>query len=364
MPHEQRNIPAAALRCTVGPCELGQAQAPDAKTVPIKMLARTGQPIDHWYWGRIVHDLSGMHLHKPRLCIDYCHEEDELIGYLDRFETGSGDLVASGELVPYQENDRASEIIFKAQNGVPYEASIDFGGTGIKIEDLGENHSAEVNGYTFEGPGVIVREWPLRGVAVCPYGADQETSSKLSRDREIPVTVFSQKDPTMSIADKQKQEAAEKLAAEKAKKEAADKLAADKLAADNLAAEKLAAEKLAAEKLEQEAGTPPAPTGQDFLDAYGDKGGVWFAQGKTFEEAGQLHVEQLAAEVATLKNDNAALQARIDAADLGADESEAAEFQDAEDGPADARSKQLALAIGPNLARVAAGMKLSNGTPA
>lgn len=36
---------------------------------------------------------------------------------------------------------------------------------------------APVNGYDFEGPGVIIREWPLRGVAICPYGADANTES-------------------------------------------------------------------------------------------------------------------------------------------------------------------------------------------
>lgn len=354
MPSEQRNIPEAALRCRAGTFELaaaGQGQDDgDAKTVPIKMLARTGQPIDHWYWGRLVHDLSGMVLHKPRLCIDYCHLEDELIGYLDSFDTGSGDLVASGALVRYEEKDRASEIIFKAQNGVPYEASINFGGTGIKIEELGENQSAEVNGYTFDGPGVIIREWPLRGVTVCPYAADQETSAELSRDREIPVTVFSHEDPTMSIADKQKQEAAEKQAAEK-------------LAAEKLAAEKLAAEKLAAEKLEQEGGTSSPPAGRDFLTAFGDQGGVWFAQGKTFEEARQLHTEQLGKEITELKKDKKKLQARIDAADLGADESHAAQFQDGDKDALTGQHNRLRLVIGDNLAKVAAGMKLGNGTP-
>ena len=72
--------------------------------------------------------------------------------------------------------------------------------------------------------------------------------------------------------------AAEKLATEKA---AAEKAAAEKLAADKAAAEKAAAEKLAAEKA---AGEKPAP-GQKFLDAFGDKGALWFAQGKSFDEA-------------------------------------------------------------------------------
>jgi hypothetical protein len=41
--------------------------------------------------------------------------------------------------------------------------------------------------------------------------------------------------------------------------------------------------------------------GKKFLDAFGDQGGVWFAQGKTFEQAQQLHTEKLKAENEELK---------------------------------------------------------------
>jgi len=62
------------------------------------------------------------------------------------------------------------------REGVPYEASINFGGDGIKIQELGDGETTEVNGARFDGPGIVVREWPLRGVAICPYGADMNTA--------------------------------------------------------------------------------------------------------------------------------------------------------------------------------------------
>jgi hypothetical protein len=86
-------------------------------------------------------------------------------------------MEVSGALVPYKENDRASEIIFKMGQGVPYESSINFGGDGIKVEEVPDGESVEVNGAQFSGPGIVIREWPLRGVAVCPYGADMNTNS-------------------------------------------------------------------------------------------------------------------------------------------------------------------------------------------
>lgn len=119
-------------------------------------------------------------MHKSRIPIDYVHDAKEIIGYLNHFDSESGDLVASGALVPFKDSDRATEIIHKSKEGVPYEASINFGGDGIKVEDVPEGAVAQVNGYQFEGPGVIVREWPLRGVAVCPYGADMNTESAMA----------------------------------------------------------------------------------------------------------------------------------------------------------------------------------------
>jgi hypothetical protein len=169
-------IPAGACTLVVGEFELGD-NGEGAKSAPVRLVARSGKAIEHWYWGNVVHDLAGMRLHKSRLPIDYVHDSKEIIGYLNRFDTSSGDLVTTGALVPYKDGDRATEILHKMKAGVPYEASINFGGDGIKVEEVFAGQTVEVNGAQFVGPGVIVREFPLRGVAICPYGADANTSS-------------------------------------------------------------------------------------------------------------------------------------------------------------------------------------------
>jgi hypothetical protein len=189
-PKDFSSIPAAACTLIVGEFELGD-NGEGAKTAPVRLVARSGKPIEHWFWGRIVHDLAGMRVHKPRLPIDYVHDSKEIVGYLNRFDTESGDLITSGALVPFKDSDRATEILHKFRAGVPYEASINFGGDGIKVEDVPEGYIAQVNGFAFEGPGVIVREWPLRGVAICPYGADMHTeSTALSGAKQYAATVF------------------------------------------------------------------------------------------------------------------------------------------------------------------------------
>ena len=169
-------IPSGACTLVVGEFQLGN-NGEGAKSAPIKLVARSGKPIEHWYWGNVVHDLAGMHLHKSRLAIDYVHDDKEVIGYLNKFDIESGDLVTTGALVPFKDSDRATEILYKMSEGVPYEASINFGGDGIKVQELCDGETAEVNGRTFDGPGVIIRSWPLRGVAICPYGADANTES-------------------------------------------------------------------------------------------------------------------------------------------------------------------------------------------
>jgi len=62
-------------------------------------------------------------------------------------------------------------------------------------------------------------------------------------------------------------------------------------------------------------------TGTDFLNSFGDAGGVWFAQGKSFDEARELHTKAIAAQNKALTDEVASLKTRLDAANkaLGVD---------------------------------------------
>jgi hypothetical protein len=171
-----KKIPQSACTLNLGDIQL-KDNGEDTKSAPISMLIRSNKSIKHSFWGNVVHDMAGMHLHKSRVPVDYVHDEKEIVGYLNKFEDSEDGKVAFGALVPFKDSDRATEIIHKSKLGVPYEASINFGGDGIKVEVVDSGQTSEVNGFEFEGPGVIIREWPLRGVAVCPYGADMNTDT-------------------------------------------------------------------------------------------------------------------------------------------------------------------------------------------
>ena len=309
-----KNVPASAFRCAVGPLELGEHNE-GSKSAPFRMVARSGDAIDHWWWGRVVHDLAGMALKGNKVAIDYIHDENQIIGYANKFAIDTGNLEASGALTPFKDSDRATEIIHKAGEGVPYEASINFGGDGIKVEEIEDpEETVKVNGRTFHGPITIIREWPLRGIAVCPYGADANTSTNLSgSQQEIEVSI-------MATKKKKNQEPDETVLTETATPETDEQTESvesesandtPEEAGDTPAVETGEEAAPAAETSEEAADIDPrtgkpmqhseAKTGQDFLERFGDDGGVWFAQGKTWEEAILLHELQQDAKIVELE---------------------------------------------------------------
>lgn len=158
------------------------------QTAPVSILARTKNVNDHWYWGRCVHDLDGM-TSKPSVPIDYSHR-DEVIGAADRFSVVETGLEASGNLVlnPADPKDRASEVLRNGKAGVPYEASIWF--DEISIEKVGDGQSVDVNGETFEGPGVVFRKWKLKAVTISPHGQDSGTETKFSASDETATVTY------------------------------------------------------------------------------------------------------------------------------------------------------------------------------
>ena len=364
-------VPAEALKFHYGDeasaCEF--ADAGDDGKVPIKIKARSREPIDHWYWGRVIHDMAGMRTNKKRIPVDYCHREDEILGALDTFDTEAGDLQTAGFLDA--EDERAAEIVRKGKKGVPYEASIFFDRRTVEAERLGERESATVNGTTVRGPITIIRKWTLRAVAVCPYGYDPKTSTRFSdNDGDVDVTLLSHDSDeggsTMSV-DQQNQDPGQ-LSSDGADPQAggqenpvqlvgmfgrllgrmvkfsqsSEETPADPAAKptelSETSTEKPADEpaekpgKLTTGEGEERPATPPqastelgagsnpeTPTektapGQVFMDRFGlEQGAVFFAQGLSMEEATFEHSK-------TLEKRVDELTARIEGANLGSEE--------------------------------------------
>jgi len=190
----KRTVPAKALSCS-GEFELNEKMGHEEKNnkhAPFKMVARSGGAIDHWFFGHAIHDMDGMKLgDRNRIAVDWMHDPEHMIGFANKFETDTdGNLVLSGAVISTLEGDKASEIIAQSRAGIPFEASIQFTARmpgDIKIQELGADEIAEVNGRSVEGPATIFREWPLVRVAICPSGADANTATALKENENADV---------------------------------------------------------------------------------------------------------------------------------------------------------------------------------
>lgn len=354
MPRETtKKVPRDALQFAAG---LEFAESDSQGEVSIRMLARSAEPINHWYWGKAIHDLEGYRPRRDRIQIDWCHRHDQSIGFADKFTADKQGLWIEGKLVSVREDDLASELIAKSRAGIPYEASIDFNGPGLRIEEIGEGVKVQVNGRTFEGPGVVFREWPLRSVAVCPFGADHRTKSQFSDDdlHEVDVCILSAEEPPMTKpADTPAPETKEQTAPEKP--------------AENQPAETTKEQSQPQGQPPSQPAAPPDSRAQftaelkRFTDKFGPENGAkWLAEGKSWEEALELHAQVLAEQVKAKDEELAAAHQKLASVDRG--EQEPVTFSEAagegKDTPGEVPAKFAHL--GENRARIAAGIKLPN----
>lgn len=346
MPEPQtKQVPVRALRVPIGTVQFA-AKDSDGR-IPITMRARSAEPVSHWYFGKIYHDFEGM-THKPTIPADYCHWSDQVLGFLNVFKVDADGLEVSGYLVPFQDDDRASEVTMKARSGVPYEASIDFSGDDTLYEELGPQHSATVNGRQVQGPALIVRKWSLRGVAVCPYGMDANTSAQLSEtDRTVSIHLLSREEPMTTPTP-------------------GAPAAAPAAAPATQQAAPPAAPAPAAQQAQAEAPKPDdsrqkyAAELKRYTDKFGAENGTkWFTEGKSWEQALEAHTDALQQQFAAQKTENDTLKGRLAAANVG--EEKPAQFnQDKKDQPdaADGRPSGKFAALGPSLSKFAESIKL------
>jgi hypothetical protein len=122
---------------------------------------------------------------KSRIPIDIDHDPTDSIGYLNNFDTSSGDLICSGAVVltnPDDPNDPTTDLVTKILNGVPYEASIEF--DDYTLQFIPEGSSVIVNGRVIDGPVTVASDWTLKAVAITKFGCDSDTSTDIQLSKE------------------------------------------------------------------------------------------------------------------------------------------------------------------------------------
>jgi hypothetical protein len=341
-----RRVPASALQFALGTCAF--AAGPEGDETPsagearaVELVCRTAQPAFHQYWGKCVHDMAGFSVMGggDKLPLDYCHDPREVLGYCDRFSADAKTgLKAAGQVVPVHGEDTATAVLTRADAGVPYQCSIMPDPSSLSIEEVGENATTQVNGYDFAGPGVVFRQWALRGVALCPYGVDASTSAKFSAGdpAEVEITYFSHQEVTM--------------ATETPAAPAAPVVPAALPAAAPLS---VPAPGVEVKHYDRKA------EGAKFTEIFGpEKGAKYFTEGLTLDEAQASFAKDLLAENATLKSRLAAVANAGEIEPLSAGPGDAGVSAVSAPAADDREAQRLVLALGPNVARYALSVQL------
>ena len=138
----------------------------------------SGRPIlGHWYWGNLALDLAGVELPDRTIPALKDHDADQRVGFADRLEVVDGvGLVASGQLL--KTSAAAQSVIADARDGFPWQSSVH--AVPLSVELLDDGETAEVNGYSLEGPGAVFRAWKVREVSFTALGADDAAAAAVA----------------------------------------------------------------------------------------------------------------------------------------------------------------------------------------
>lgn len=178
-------IPKSALRFS-DDLHIEFSEEEDKKA---SMLAYSGKPMSHPIFGDLVVDVSGIKFQSSKIPILEDHEEDRKIGFSGKPST-EGNVVRFDDII-LLDNEIAQEFYKNAAKGFPYQASISF--YPKKVEEVSQNSSAEVNGFTQKGPALIFRESVFRESSVVTFGMDHRTSS-VAQSEDDTVSVILSKD--------------------------------------------------------------------------------------------------------------------------------------------------------------------------
>ena len=139
----------------------------EEKRVKIKVI--TSSILEHPGLGRFRVKTETATPSKERVPLDYNHNEEEVIGYVENFQCNADAITADGVvLIGDDSSDAAKTFAQNIDGGVPFEASA--------FLDLSEAESVELEDGVTEWSGALIR-----GVAICPYGTDRKTTVSLKK---------------------------------------------------------------------------------------------------------------------------------------------------------------------------------------
>lgn len=169
-----KQVPASAFRFTLDDdavVRLAEDGEDQQKPARFAIVANSGKPIAHPWWGMLGIQLDGIKA-KKRVPILMDHNVTQRLGYSDQRELTGRGLELQGVFL---NNQLAAGVLAESKDGFPFEASVHLRAT--KLERVEEGQEVDVNGHKMKGPGYVFRKSELREVSFCALGADPNTSA-------------------------------------------------------------------------------------------------------------------------------------------------------------------------------------------
>lgn len=169
-----KKVPASAFRFLLDEdavVRLADDAEDPKKPARFAIVANSGKPIAHPWWGMLGIQLDGIKA-KKRVPILMDHNVTQRLGYSDERELTNRGLELQGVFL---NNALAASVLAESKDGFPFEASVHLRAT--KLERVEEGQEVDVNGHKMKGPGYVFRKSELREVSFCALGADSNTSA-------------------------------------------------------------------------------------------------------------------------------------------------------------------------------------------
>ena len=144
-----------------------------------EMVANAGSVME-FEDGRIALDVDGIEARGESIPILYGHDFATGVGHSTSIEAVDGKLIVKG--VVSRATDAANDFVQSSRFGFPWQASV--GGyvrDGLK---LAEGEEMDLHGNLITGPALVCTKFELFEVSVVEYGADSNTSSRVTAQRE------------------------------------------------------------------------------------------------------------------------------------------------------------------------------------
>jgi hypothetical protein len=134
---------------------------------------------NHWYWGNLAFDLSGMKFAKKKTPVLCQHDVDRRVGVASKQDIAD-QVTFEGDFLSNQD---AAKVRADMLEGFPMEASLYVPPSVIEfVEDGAE---VEVNGRTLKGPGTVFRKSTIKEVSICVFGADAGTTASAFKSDSV-----------------------------------------------------------------------------------------------------------------------------------------------------------------------------------